>query len=173
MIPAPPSLQRGKVLGKSRGQRRLRGSCGWVAAADGGDLRGSAGARDLRRPGTFSPRSQTPFGNAIAGETLFRWWDAGRGWTRSPGNGVAGTRACPNGVWAREGKRGGKLAGVSLPGVLARSWSFGENGVPKPEFGHETYRAKSTTSPCSLIHQTHFPRARSFASLFPARLPHE
>jgi hypothetical protein len=47
------------------------------------------------------PRSQTPFGNAIAGETLFRWRAAGRVRTRPLGNRVAQTSPFPNRVWER------------------------------------------------------------------------
>ena len=72
------------------------------------------------RRGTLThPRSQTEFGNAIAGETLFRWRERGTGFPacdalrhglerpwHTPGNGVAGTRAFPNGVWERGWWRG-------------------------------------------------------------------
>ena len=65
---------------------------------------------------SLRPRSQTPFGNALAGETLFRWRDAGGGYARSLGNGVAQTSAFPNRVWER-GNEGGKLMDDNFPPV--------------------------------------------------------
>ena len=88
------------------------------------------------------PRSQTPFGNAIAGEPLFRWRDAGRGPTRTPGNGVAGTRAFPNGVW----KRGCNFS---------RRWVSGRVGVPPAVLGvpPDTRRTSLGVASSSVLRQ--------------------
>ena len=98
--------------------------------------------RTARTAGQFFLVPKLRLGTHFLGETLCRWRDAGRGWTRSRGNRVAGTGAFPNGVWER-GENEGRKGRRSLRGILqdAVSWS-------RP-VGRRGARASSPLEPAS------------------------